>query len=109
MAFKKLASRSFTMNFWLPLVIDVRETDEVSQGKIPSAVSVPRGILELKIEKLVTPESDRPLVLYCAGGLRSIMAASSLVGMGYDKSKIRSLQGGYGAWVKQGFSVESKQ
>ncbi|KAI8068530.1 Rhodanese-like domain-containing protein [Gongronella butleri] len=91
-----------------PLVIDVRETAEVAQGKIPTAVTVPRGILELQIEKLVSPDSDRKVVLYCAGGLRSIMAAASLVGMGYSKDKVQSLQGGYGAWVKQGYKTEIK-
>lgn len=59
------------------------------------------------MEKVVSPNSDQPIVLYCAGGLRSVMAAASLVGMGYKKENIKSLKGGFGAWNKKGYSVVS--
>ncbi|KAI8093855.1 rhodanese-like protein [Halteromyces radiatus] len=88
-----------------PVLIDVRETDEWKTGKLPTAVGLPRGILELKVENVVSPDSQRPIVLYCAGGLRSIMTAASLIGMGYNKENIKSLTGGFGSWAKKGYTV----
>ncbi|KAG2222002.1 hypothetical protein INT45_006702 [Circinella minor] len=90
-----------------PVVIDVREGGEVQRGKIPNAVPLSRGVLELGIEKVVTPESDTPIVVYCAGGLRSIMAAESLIRMGYDKENIKSLKGGFEAWKKGGYQIDN--
>ncbi|KAI8142418.1 Rhodanese-like domain-containing protein [Fennellomyces sp. T-0311] len=90
-----------------PVIIDVREGAEWQQGKIPNAVLISRGVLELGVEKVVSPESDTPIVLYCAGGLRSIMAAEALVRMGYDNQNIKSLKGGFAAWKKSGQPIES--
>ncbi|KAJ8658270.1 hypothetical protein O0I10_005953 [Lichtheimia ornata] len=91
-----------------PVIIDVREINECEQlGKIPSAVNISRGVLELGVEKVVTPESGNPVVLYCAGGLRSIMAAESLIRMGYDKENVKSLKGGFAAWKKSGYGVDT--
>ena len=53
-----------------PLVVDVRETDELAGGRIPGALAIPRGVLELRIEK-AADDRARPLVLYCGGGFRS--------------------------------------
>ncbi|ORY98189.1 rhodanese domain-containing protein [Syncephalastrum racemosum] len=90
-----------------PVIIDVREGAEWAQtGKIPNAVTLSRGVLELAIEKVVSPDSDRPVVLYCAGGLRSIMAAEAMARMGYDKKNLISLKGGFSAWNKAGQDVE---
>lgn len=90
-----------------PVIIDVREINECEQlGKIPSAVNLSRGVLELGVEKVVTPESGNPVVLYCAGGLRSIMAAESLIRMGYSKDNVKSLKGGFAAWKKSGYAVD---
>lgn len=65
-------------------------------------------MLELGVEKVVQPESKRPIVLYCAGGMRSIMAAEALVRMGYNKDQLKSLKGGFAAWRKEGHHVESQ-
>ncbi|KAL1926536.1 hypothetical protein VTP01DRAFT_5657 [Rhizomucor pusillus] len=90
-----------------PIIIDVREGPEWQKtGKIPNAVCLSRGVLELTVEDVVPPESDKPIVLYCAGGLRSIMAAESLIRMGYNKDNIKSLKGGFVAWKKEGFDVQ---
>jgi rhodanese-related sulfurtransferase len=62
--------------------------------------------LELRIEKVVNVDSNRPIVLYCAGGLRSVMAAEALQRMGYDNEKIKSLHGGFELWLKDGYDVE---
>ncbi|HKO25274.1 MAG TPA: molybdopterin-synthase adenylyltransferase MoeB [Chloroflexota bacterium] len=82
-----------------PLVVDVRERDEFEEGAIKDAVHVPRGYLELRIEN-VAPDRSRPIVLYCAGGARSALAARSLEELGYEN--VSSLAGGFGAWKNAG-------
>lgn len=85
-----------------PLVIDIREADERARGYIPGSVFIPRGVLERDIEKtgfghhVSDDELDHPVVLYCAGGNRSALAAESLVRMGF--TRVFSLEGGFKAW-----------
>jgi molybdopterin/thiamine biosynthesis adenylyltransferase/rhodanese-related sulfurtransferase len=86
-----------------PIVIDVRERDEYEQGFVPRAQWIPRGFLELKIEDAV-PERDRELILYCAGGTRSALAARSLQDLGY--TKVSSMAGGFRAWKNAGFPFD---
>jgi molybdopterin/thiamine biosynthesis adenylyltransferase/rhodanese-related sulfurtransferase len=85
------------------VLIDVRESDEYEAGYIPGAEWVPRGKLELRIEDLV-PERDTEIVLYCAGGNRSALAARSLKEMGY--TRVASMAGGFGAWKRAGFETD---
>lgn len=80
-------------------VIDVREPDEVEQGVIPGAVTIPRGYLELRVEDAV-PDKTAPVVVYCAGGTRSAFAAKSLADLGY--TSVSSLAGGFNAWKDAG-------
>lgn len=87
------------------VLLDVRERDEVEQGKIKGAMWVPRGFLELKIEQMV-PDRDRTIVVYCAGGVRSALAAKSLAAMGYKK--VFSMRGGFGAWKEEDFPFEQE-
>lgn len=84
-------------------VIDVREADEHAQGTIPRAVHIPRGFLEIRIERAV-PDRDTPVVLYCASGTRSVLAARSLVELGY--THVRSLAGGFTGWKRAGLPWE---
>jgi molybdopterin/thiamine biosynthesis adenylyltransferase/rhodanese-related sulfurtransferase len=84
-------------------IIDVRELDEYNDGYIPGALHIPRGKLELRIEDAV-PRRDTSVVLYCAGGTRSALAARSLSELGY--TCVRSLAGGFSAWKGAGGSVE---
>ena len=84
-------------------LIDVREMDEHQEGFIPGAVWVPRGKLELRIEDVV-PDRQAEVVLYCAGGNRSALAAKSLGELGYVN--VSSMVGGYGAWKKAGLPTE---
>lgn len=86
-----------------PALIDVREADEHAQGMIPGTVHIPRGFLELRIEKAVTDRAA-PVVIYCAGGTRSLLAARSLVELGY--TNVRSLAGGFTAWKRLGLAWE---
>jgi sulfur-carrier protein adenylyltransferase/sulfurtransferase len=83
-----------------PTIIDVREQDEYVQGYIPGASWIPRGFLEQKIEDLVTDRAA-PIILYCAGGNRSALAARSLGELGY--SNVQSMAGGFTAWKRSGF------
>ena len=86
-----------------PIVIDVREADEHAQGVIAGTVHIPRGFLELRIEKKYM-EKSAPLVLYCASGTRSLLSARSLVELGY--TNVRSLGGGFSAWKRNGLPWE---
>ncbi|KAI9344852.1 Rhodanese-like domain-containing protein [Zopfochytrium polystomum] len=83
-------------------VFDVRETSEWNQGYIPDAFYTGRGCLERDIESLV-PDTHDEIIVYCAGGVRSILAADSLQKMGYKN--VKSLRGGYGAWKAAGKPV----
>jgi molybdopterin/thiamine biosynthesis adenylyltransferase/rhodanese-related sulfurtransferase len=82
-----------------PLIIDVREKDEWMEGFIPGAHWIPRGFLEQRIEDQV-PEKNAAVVLYCAGGSRSALAADSLAALGYNN--VQSLAGGFSAWKRAG-------
>jgi rhodanese-related sulfurtransferase len=80
-------------------LIDVREPDEVAKGVISGAVPMPRGILEVNIDKITT-DKDHKLVLYCGGGSRSALAALNLKKMGFRD--VISLAGGYRGWREAG-------
>jgi molybdopterin/thiamine biosynthesis adenylyltransferase/rhodanese-related sulfurtransferase len=80
-------------------IIDVRERDEWSEGYIPGAKWIPRGFLELRIEDQVA-DRDKPVIVYCAGGTRSALAARSLRELGYRN--VQSLSGGFAAWKRAG-------
>ncbi len=82
-----------------PVIIDCREADEYAQGALANAVWIPRGFLESKIEREV-PDRDAPIVVYCAGGSRSLFATRTLHELGY--TNVKSLAGGFGGWKKAG-------
>lgn len=84
-------------------LVDVREKDETRLGHIPGAVLVPRGFLEMQIESKVTDKST-PLVVYCAGGVRSAFATQRLLDMGY--TNVLSANPGFVRWKDLGFEVE---
>ena len=84
-------------------VIDIRERDEFVQGHVPGATFIPRGFLELQVET-EQPDREKPVVLYCAGGVRSALAARNLKDMGY-KNPI-SLIGGFNGWKNAGLSFK---
>ncbi len=80
-------------------VIDVREADEHEQGSIPGSLHMPRGRLEGSIAGLV-PDSEHEVVLYCAVGARSALAAVALQELGYRN--VSSLAGGFDRWKGEG-------
>jgi sulfur-carrier protein adenylyltransferase/sulfurtransferase len=81
------------------ILLDVREKDEVRAGYIDGAVSVPRGFLEFQIAGKV-PETDKDIVVYCAGGARSLLAAKAMHEMGY--THVSSMAGGITRWKDTG-------
>lgn len=80
--------------------LDVREPNEWNLGHLPGAVHIPRGQLEGRAEG--TLDRGRKVVVYCAGGSRSALAADTLRQMGYDAT---SLRGGFRGWVEAGGDV----
>ncbi|HZR40023.1 MAG TPA: molybdopterin-synthase adenylyltransferase MoeB [Ktedonobacteraceae bacterium] len=83
------------------VLVDVREKHEWNEGHIPGAVHVPRGFLELQIEEAI-PDKSKPVVLYCAGGVRSLIAGRTLQQMGYEN--VISMAGGFGQWKNSGYN-----
>ncbi len=80
------------------ILIDVREDHEWQLSHLPHAVHLSKGIIERDIETQF-PDPQTPLVLYCGGGYRSILAAQSLRKMGY--TQVRSMAGGFRAWTER--------
>ena len=87
----------------LPVLIDVRESDEYAEGHIPTARHLSRGVLEQKIGEFV-PDLSTPLVVYCDRGTRAALVTESLLKMGYQN--VRSLQGGLQTWLEAGGELE---
>lgn len=86
-----------------PFLLDVREKEEFRQGYIPGAVSLPRGFLEIQVEDKI-PDKNTPIIAYCAGGTRSLLAGRILKELGYDN--VVSMRGGFQAWKNQGMPIE---
>lgn len=84
-------------------LIDVREESEWAAGHLPGAEHMGRGVLERDIEARI-PDPRTPLVLYCGGGYRSVLAAESLQRMGYGN--VRSMSGGFRGWRDAGLPLE---
>src|SRR3954449_6463576 len=87
------------------VLVDVRESEEWDAGHIPGAKHVPRGYLESRIEGAVTDRAQR-VVLYCASGNRSALAAKTLRDeLGYEN--VESMTGGITLWKDRGYDVET--
>jgi rhodanese-related sulfurtransferase len=84
------------------VLIDVREDREWNLGHASGAMHMSRGMLENKIDSAVP--RDATIVLYCASGNRSALAAESLMQMGY--TNVASMSGGFRGWVDAGGEVE---
>src|SRR5262249_51594646 len=88
-------------------LLDVREGDEWEQGHLDKAIFLPRGFLEVKAERML-PDQDQSIVVYCAGGTRSALAAKTLQDLGY--TDVYSMRGGFTEWKNNGlpFAVPEK-
>ena len=84
------------------MFVDVREPNEYNLGRVPGALPLPRGTIEVRGEAMLP--RDKTIICYCGGGSRSALAADTLQTMGY---KVRSLKGGYRAWVEGEGPIES--
>ncbi len=81
------------------VLVDVREVSEWEQGHIGGAHHVSKSFIEQEIEGLA-PDREVPVILYCAGGIRSLFAAQTLQAMGY--TDVASMSGGFQAWKSEG-------
>ena len=98
------------------ILIDVREPDEFQAAAIDRAVNYPRGVLEMRIhqhplashhcdtQQALEHLKDQPIYLICGTGGRSALATDTLQNMGF--TQVKSVQGGYQAWLEQGYPVE---
>jgi len=85
------------------LVVDVREPGELAGGIIPGAVNVPLGTAEAEVPRLA-PDRGTRILIYCAAGNRSAVAADRLQQLGYGS--VESMAGGFAAWARSGFKVD---
>jgi rhodanese-related sulfurtransferase len=82
--------------------LDVREPNEWNLGRLPHAIHIPRGNLESKVEGVV--ERGQKVVLYCARGNRSALAALTMKQMGYED--VSSMSGGIQRWSEIGGEID---
>jgi rhodanese-related sulfurtransferase len=85
------------------VIVDCREPNETALGTVAGSVAIPRGLLEQNIERVAS--RDRKVILYCASGNRSALAADSLREMGYQD--VANLAGGFRAWIEAGGEVDA--
>jgi molybdopterin/thiamine biosynthesis adenylyltransferase/rhodanese-related sulfurtransferase len=84
------------------VLLDVREKDEVRSGYIDQAISVPRGFLEMQVSGQIQ-DPDQEVIVYCAGGVRSLLAGRVMRDMGYNN--VHSMAGGITRWKEAGYSI----
>src|SRR5438552_12645297 len=84
-------------------IIDVREAEEYAVAHLPGAKHVPRGYLESRIDAAV-PDRSQHVILYCASGQRSALAANTLHDIGFEH--VESMTGGITLWKDRGYPVE---
>jgi sulfur-carrier protein adenylyltransferase/sulfurtransferase len=85
-------------------IVDVREASEWEQGHLPGARHVSKSYIEQQIEA-AAPDRDAPVILYCAGGVRSLFAAQTLSDMGY--TNVASMSSGFQGWKSAGLEFET--
>jgi len=85
-------------------IVDVREASEWEQGHLPGARHVSKSYIEQQIEA-AAPDRDTPVILYCAGGVRSLFAAQTLTEMGY--TDVASMSSGFQGWKGAGLGFET--
>ena len=89
-----------------PLVLDVREPDEFQQGHLPSAINIPRGVLEFRMSQEPTlTDRSRQILLYCKTSGRAALAAEALQKLGF--TAVQSVAGGFDAWHAAGLPTET--
>lgn len=101
-----LKLKSMIDNYDKFYLVDLRGNSQVERGEIyhTNAVKIERGYLEFQVEKKI-PDKNSKIVLYCCSGLRSILAAESLMKMGY--TNVSSLKGGVIGWVEKDLPLDT--
>ena len=84
------------------VLLDVREPNEWNLGRVPGAIHIPRGTMETAIEARVP--RDATVVIYCASGNRSALAAETMTQMGYKN--VASLDTGFRGWAESGGEID---
>ncbi|MEO8842626.1 MAG: rhodanese-like domain-containing protein [Kofleriaceae bacterium] len=84
------------------VLLDVREKEAFDRGHLPGAIHLPRGQLELRVDKEL-PDPSARILAYCQLGRISTLATATLRTMGFQRAV--ALDGGYDAWVAAGFPV----
>jgi rhodanese-related sulfurtransferase len=92
------------MNHDKAIALDVRETRELEGGKVPGAIHIPLSQLKTRLSEL-EKFKERPIVIYCARGMRSRSAGAALAGAGFKN--LYNLTGGHKAWKDAGLPLES--
>ncbi len=88
------------------LLLDLREPEETDQGLIPQAIAVPRGMLDIKINDLVSEHQPKHIVLISSQGQRAALAAETLAQMEYSNTRV--LQGGMDAWRRNNGPLKAR-
>jgi rhodanese-related sulfurtransferase len=95
------AARDWLREHAQALVVDVREPSEYVGGHVPGAVSIPQADLATRLGEL---PRDRELLVVCAGGNRSLRAATFLRQVGFEQ--VTNLAGGTNGWREAGHPLE---
>ncbi len=85
------------------VILDCRTAKEFKKGHLPKAINIARGLLEFKVAKKI-PNKASYVICYCKAGGRSCLSTCTLGQMGY--TNVKSMAGGWKAWVKAGYPVE---
>jgi rhodanese-related sulfurtransferase len=85
------------------VILDCRTAKEFKKGHLPKAMNLQRGLLEFKATKKIANKAAL-IVVYCKSGGRSSLSTKTLGQMGY--TNVKSMDGGWKAWVKAGYPIE---
>jgi rhodanese-related sulfurtransferase len=75
-----------------PIIVDVRDAEELADGYIEGSIHLPMDQIQSKVTEIL-PNKQKEVVLYCAHGRRSAIAADQMRDMGY--TNVKSMEGGY--------------
>lgn len=95
------------------VLLDVREPAEFNEACIGNACNIPRGVLEFKVDPTYAAcekallDRGLEILVYCKTGGRSVLAAYTLLQLGY--TKVVSLAGGIESWVSLGYNIAVPQ
>lgn len=85
------------------LLVDTREDNEWTKGRIAGAIHLGKGVIERDVEAMI-PDKNAEVILYCGGGFRSALSADNLQKMGY--TNVISMDGGWRSWTEAGGPTE---